>query len=119
MPDVSLRGRVGRHTQSGRQCQNWPDDQKTVIMLLNAIPNLRGGPERPLGGRIIAGIASEALCQAISHFEDRYFPGQRSGCVEPHGPMMYMLSREANILFIDGELHEDDKERWIEILSAE
>ena len=114
MPDVSLRGRVGRHTQSGRQCQNWPDDQKKVIMLLNAIPNFRGGPERPLGGRIIAGIASEALCQAISHFEDRYFPGHRSGCVEPVGPMKYMLSREANIFDLRGDLYDDGKLSWIE-----
>jgi hypothetical protein len=114
MPDVSLRGRVGRHTQSGRQCQNWPDDQKTVIMLLNAIPNFRGGPERLLGGRIVAGIASEALCKAISHFEDKYFPGQRSGFVEPLGAMMYMLYGEAT-KYNFGDVTDNDRLRWIEI----
>jgi hypothetical protein len=32
---MPLRGRVGRHTQSGRRhCQNLIDDQKTVIGLL-------------------------------------------------------------------------------------
>ena len=113
MPDVSLRGRVGRHTQSGRQCQNWPDDQKKVIMLLNAIPNFRGGPERPLGGRIVAGIASEALCKAISHFEDKYFPGQRSGFVEPLGA----LSREANMFGDLDDVTEDNRSRWIELNS--
>ena len=117
MPDVSLRGRVGRHTQSGRQCQNWPDDQKTVIMLLNAISNFRGGPERPLGGRIVAGIASEALCRAISHFEDRYFPGQRTGFVEPLGAMMYVLSREAKMFDISGDVTDRNWERWIELNS--
>ena len=85
-------------------------------MLLNAIPNLRGGPERPLGGRIVAGIASEALCQATSHFEDRYFPGQRSGFVEPLGAMMYVLPREAN-MFGDLDVTVVNRELWIELNS--
>src|SRR5450631_3766101 len=90
--DMSLRGRVGRHTRSGgRQCQNWVDDQQTVIDLLNAIPVTGAGAGGSLGGRIVLGIASEALCRAISRFEDKYFPGQRSGFIDPGGKMWNRL----------------------------
>jgi len=58
-----------------------------VIYLLNAIPVLQGGAAGSLGGRIVMGIASEALCQAILGFEDKHFPGQRSGFVDPGGAM--------------------------------
>jgi hypothetical protein len=92
---MSLRGRVGRHTQSGgRQCQNWVDDQQTVMDLLNAIPVMKGGAGGSLGGRIVLGIASEALCRAISRFEDKYFPGQRSGFIDPGGKMWNRLMSE-------------------------
>jgi len=84
---MSLRGRVGRHGTSGRQCQNWGDDQQQVIDLLNAIPVIRGGAAGSLHGRVVMGIASEALCQAILRFEDKQFPGQRSGFVDPGGAM--------------------------------
>lgn len=84
-----LRGRVGRHTKTGgRQCQNWSEDQQTVIALLNRIPARDGGAEGSLGGRTIAGISSDALYQAISRFEDMHFPGQRSGFVDPGGAML-------------------------------
>ena len=88
--EMPLRGRVGRHTQSGfRQCQNWADDQEIVIDLLNGIPVMRGGANGSIPRlRIILGIASEALCQAITRFEDRHFPGQRSGFVDPDGAML-------------------------------
>lgn len=83
-----LRGRVGRHTRSGgRHCQNWADDQKTVMDILNAIPVIQGGAGGSLGGRIVLGISSDALYRAISRFEDRYFPGQRSGFIDPGGAM--------------------------------
>src|SRR5262249_34702590 len=81
-------GRVGRHTQAGgRQCQNWPDDQQTVLALLNRIPVSDGGAGGSLGGRIVSGLASDALARAIARFEDRHFPGQRSGFVDPGGPL--------------------------------
>jgi hypothetical protein len=86
-----IRGRVGRHTQAGgRQCQNWSDDQKFVIALLNLISISDGGAGGHLdvGGRIVAGIASDTLCRAISTFEDRHFPRQRSGFVDPGGGML-------------------------------
>jgi len=85
---MPLRGRVGRHTDSGRQCQNWGDDQQIVRDLLNGIPVLQGGAAGSLRGRIVVGIASEALCQAILRFEDKHFPGQRSGFVDPDGAML-------------------------------
>ena len=90
---MSLRGRVGRHTRHGGQhCQNWPDDQKSVIGLLNRIPvndgGAGGGLNGNIGGRIVAGMASDALYRAIVAFEDKHFPGQRSGFVDPGGKML-------------------------------
>ena len=87
-----LRGRVGQHTRSGgRQCQNWVEDQKLVIDILNRIPAIKGGAGGTLGGRIVLGIASHALNLAISRFEDKHFPGQRSGFVDPDGKMWDLM----------------------------
>jgi hypothetical protein len=90
---MPLRGRVGRHTQSGgRHCQNWVEDQEAVIMLLNHVPLSSGGAGGSLDGRIhgrmVAGMASEALYASISRFEDMHFPRQRSGFVDPGGAML-------------------------------
>ena len=86
---MPLRGRVGRHNKTGgRHCQNWADDQQTVIDLLNRISAGEGGAGGSLGGRIVAGIASDALFQAILRFEDKQFPRQRSGFVDPGGAML-------------------------------
>jgi hypothetical protein len=85
---MSLRGRVGRHANTGAQCQNWADDQQTVIDLLNGASVANGGAEGKLGGRVVAGIASEALCQAILNFQKKYFPAQPSGFVDPSGPVL-------------------------------
>jgi hypothetical protein len=96
---MPLRGRVGRHTQSGRRhCQNLLDDQKTVIDLFTRIPIPAGGAEgAPDGwfGRMVAGMASDALYGMISDFEDRYFPRQRSGFVDPHGKMLKRMEELA------------------------
>ncbi len=84
---MPLRGRVGQHGVGGRQCQNWVEDQQLVIDLLNGIPVTEGGAGGKLGGRVVLGIASHALNLAILQFEDRQFPGQRSGFVDPGGKM--------------------------------
>lgn len=89
---MPIRARVGRHTQAGgRQCQNWADDQQVVIALLNRIPVRDGGAGGSLTGRVVAGLSSEVLYRAISRFEDRHFPGQRSGFVDPGGPMLVRM----------------------------
>src|SRR5215471_15384176 len=93
---MPLRARVGRHTRlGGRHCQNWAEDQQTIIDLLNHIPAANGGAGGKLNGRIIVGISSQALSQAISHFEDRNFPGQRSGFVDPGGAMLKRMEELA------------------------
>ncbi len=97
---MALRGRVGRHTrQDGRHCQNWISDQQTVIDLLNRIPADHGGTAGKLagtiGGRLVAGMASDALYRAISKFEDKHFPGQRSGHVDPGGRMLRLMEQFA------------------------
>jgi len=86
---MTLRARVGRHTRlAGRHCQNWSDDQQQVIDLLNRISVADGGSAGRLGGRLVAGICSDELYRAISGFEDKQFPGQHSGYVDPAGPML-------------------------------
>jgi hypothetical protein len=93
---MSLRARVGRHTKlGGRHCQNWAQDQQTIIDLLNRIPIADGGAGGKLNGRIIVGMSSQALYQAISQFEDRHFPGQRSGFVDPGGAMLKRMEELA------------------------
>ena len=97
---MPLRGRVGRHTQhGGRHCQNWQDDQQAVIALLNRIPAQDGGAGGSLNGnisgRIVAGMASDALYRAITTFEDKHFPRQRSGFVDPGGPMLKRMEELA------------------------
>jgi hypothetical protein len=89
---VAIRGRVGRHTQlGGRQCQNWSDDQKVVIGLLNQISPPNAGTGGGLRPRIVAGMASDELYKAIVAFENKHFLGQRSGFVDPGGKMYRKL----------------------------
>jgi len=90
---MPIRARVGRHTRSGGgHCQNWADDQKVIIDLLNKIPRTGGGTQGGLNPRIVAGICSNELYAAISAFEDKYWPGQRSGYIDPGGAMYQKLA---------------------------
>jgi hypothetical protein len=90
---MPIRARVGRHTRSGGgHCQNWADDQKAIIDLLNRIPRTSGGTQGGLNPRIVAGICSDELYAAISAFEDKYWPGQRSGFVDPGGLLYQKLA---------------------------
>jgi hypothetical protein len=90
---MPIRARVGRHTRSGgRHCQNWADDQKDIIDLLNRIPPTSGGTGGGLHPRIVPGICSDELYAAISAFEDKYFPGQRNGFIDPGGPVYQKLA---------------------------
>jgi hypothetical protein len=93
---MTLRARVGRHTgDGGRQCQNWPDDQQTVISLLNSIPVAADGAAGSLSKPVISGMCSDELYRAISTFEDKYWPGQRSGYVDPGGAMLRRMEELA------------------------
>ncbi|WP_315831500.1 hypothetical protein [Bradyrhizobium prioriisuperbiae] len=87
---VQLRGRVGRHANTGIHCQNWKDDQEVVIGLLNGIPVADGGAWHGLNGRVVAGIASEPLYRAILLFEKKHFRHQ-SGFVDPNGKMFPLM----------------------------
>ena len=92
---MAIRARVGRHTRSGGgHCQNWADDQKVIIDLLNSIPRTSGGTQGSLNPRIVAGICSDDLYAAISAFEDKYWPGQcAAGYIDPGGAMLLKSSR--------------------------
>jgi hypothetical protein len=94
---MTIHERVGRHTKlGGKPCQNRMDDQKTVIDLLNRIPVANGGAGGSLSGSTIkAGVASDALYNAIVRFEDKHFPGQRNGFVEPGGAMLKRMEQLA------------------------
>jgi hypothetical protein len=78
----------------GRHCQNWPDDQKTVTALLNNIDFDAGGAGGSLGTKVVNGVCSAELYSAISRFEDKYFPGQRSGFVDPGGKMLQLMEKQ-------------------------
>ena len=89
---MPIRARVGRHTRvGGRQCQNWADDQQTVIDLQNRIPIASGGKNGALRPRVVAGIASSELYAAIVEFERKHFPTQHLGFFDPGGPMFKKL----------------------------
>ena len=92
---MPLRGRVGRHAKTGAQCQNWADDQQTVISLLNLIPTADGGAGGVLGGRIVAGISSDRLYKAILRFQQQHFPKQTSGFVDPGGAVLARMEQLA------------------------
>ncbi len=93
---MPLRGRVGRHARTGANCQNWKSDQLAVIALLNAIPAADGGAQGTLTGRVIGGIASDALYQAILRYQKRHFPGSQTGFVEPGGVMLAHMQKLAS-----------------------
>ena len=83
---MPLRGSVGKHTRSGGlvDVQCWSDDQKTVIDLLNRIPDTDGGAGGTLSSEHVrSGICSDALYHAIQKFEDKHFHNQHSGFVDP------------------------------------
>ena len=89
---MPLRGRVGKHTRdNGRQCQNWADDQTTVIALLNRIPTADGGTGGALNPRIIVGMVTAEFYAAILKFEAKHFPTQRLGYFDPGGAMLKKL----------------------------
>jgi hypothetical protein len=64
-----------------------------VITLLNRVPVSEGGAGGSLTGRVVSGLSSDALYRAILQFEDKHFPRQRSGFVEPGGPMLTRLEQ--------------------------
>lgn len=92
---MPLRARVGRHATTGAQCQNWVEDQQTVIALLNLIPALDGGAEASLAGRVVGGISSDALYGAILRFQKRYFPARQSGFVDPGDAVLARMEQLA------------------------
>jgi hypothetical protein len=94
---MPLRARVGRHAKTGAQCQNWVEDQLIVIMLLNFIPGADGGAEESLHtDRMVAGISSDALYNAILRFQKQHFPAQQSGFVEPGGAVLARMEMLAS-----------------------
>lgn len=92
---MPIRGRVGRRANTGRHCQNWKDDQQTVIKLLNAIPADKGGAEGSLKGDVVAGIAGDGLYQAILTFQKKHFPARQTGFIEPAGDMLGWMEMQA------------------------
>ena len=57
---MALKARVGRHADTGRQCQNWKDDQEAVILLLNKVPIADGGADGTLKAAAVPGLEGPA-----------------------------------------------------------
>jgi hypothetical protein len=91
---MPLRGRVGRHADTGKHCQNWKSDQQHVIALLNRFPAGYGGAAGNLNGRVVAGIANDALYQAIMRFQKHQVPIQ-TGFIGPGDLSLHVLERNA------------------------
>ncbi|MEP6827018.1 MAG: hypothetical protein ABJA10_02975 [Aestuariivirga sp.] len=61
-------------------------------MSLNFIPSIDGGAGGAIPtDRVVPGIASEKLCSAIQRFQQRYFPQQQTGFVDPSGTLLPRL----------------------------
>lgn len=88
---MAIRGRVGRHVKTNKNCQNWKADQKVVTELLNRISIADGGAEGALNAPIIGGIASQSLYTSILYFQNKHFPRDMSGFIDPSGPMLAKL----------------------------
>jgi hypothetical protein len=96
---MPIKGRVGRHANTGANCQNDVADQMWVVSLLNLIPPTDGGAGGSLDGdHVKAGVASDALYKAILGFQRRYFPTQVSGFVDPGGPVLARMEDLASRL---------------------
>lgn len=91
-----ILGRVGRHANPGTQCQNWAEDQQTIINMLNVLPLADGGPEASILGKVVNGVASDALYKAILRFQKLQFPAQQIGFIEPGGPILAKLDALAS-----------------------
>ena len=91
-----IRGRVGRHANTGAQCQNWAEDQQTIINMLNVLPLADGGPEGSILGKVVNGVASDALNKAILRFQKLQIPAQQIGFIEPGGPVLVKLDALAS-----------------------
>ena len=66
-----------------------------MIALLNRIPVSGGGAGGGITGRVVSGLSSRDLYLAISRFEDKHFPGQRGGFVDPGGAMLKRMEELA------------------------
>lgn len=93
---MAIKGRVGKHLSTNKQCQNWPEDQLVVIRLLNKIPVADGGTNGVLPEKTYKGLASKALCQAIAAFEKKQFPPAK-GFVDPGGRVLAKLESLATV----------------------
>ena len=67
-----------------------------MIALLNAIAAADAGAAGSLAGRVIAGVASDALYAAILRFQKQHFPAYQTGFVEPGGPLLARLETLAS-----------------------
>jgi hypothetical protein len=89
---AALRGRVGRHANTGAQCQNWADDQWAVIIMLNLIPVVDGGAAGAVPGVVFSGISSDGLYKAILRFQKQHFPAQQIGFIDPGSAQLSRMS---------------------------
>ena len=88
---MAIRGRVGRHAKTNKQCQNRKADQEVVVSLINRIAVTDGGAEGLLTAPIVGGFSSQQLFTAILYFQKKHFSESPTGFVEPGGLMLAKL----------------------------
>jgi hypothetical protein len=92
---MGLTSSVGR--RNGRHSRNRISDQKIVQDLLNRIPVSAGGAGGALNERMLEGICSNNLHQAILNFQKKNVPGVADGRVDPGGRTFESLERMAKM----------------------
>jgi hypothetical protein len=106
---MPVRACVGRHANTGQNCQNWADDQQTVTALLNLIAADDGGAATGITGPVVAGMASAELFGVILTFQREQFPAQVTGFFDPSGQMLLRAGRLSDALHLDGDLVADKR----------
>lgn len=91
---MDIQTSVGR--RQGRNSQNRVIDQEIIQSLLNRIPVAQGGTAGTLHERMVDGICSDRLYEAILTFQRVYMGSRADGHIDPHGPTLASLNRLAN-----------------------
>jgi hypothetical protein len=88
---MDIQASVGR--RQGRNSQNRALDQEIVRTFLNRIPAAQGGAGGSLRERIVDGMCSDALYEAILRFQRVHLGVQADGHIDPHGRTITSLNR--------------------------
>lgn len=86
---MEIKSSVGR--RNGNHSRNRASDQKIVQDLLNQIPVSEGGGGNALRERMVEGMCTDGLYNAILKFQKKHLPKFADGRVDPDGPTFQAL----------------------------